>query len=81
MPAQVVDNLCHGWHKSLMSFACGSAGGQLGAHCLAQVIDGLRLVAVQELTVLHSIKLVKVMLQGAGALSGALLHTVHSQGS
>jgi len=35
----------------------------------------------QELTILHSIKLVKATLQGAGALPGALLHTVHSQGS
>ena len=33
-----------------------------------------------ELTVLHSVKLVKVMLQGAGALPGALLHTVCSMG-
>ena len=33
-----------------------------------------------ELTVLHSIKLVKAMLQGAGALPGALLHTVRSTG-
>ena len=39
-------------------------------------------VAVQklneELTVLHSIKLVQATLQRAGALPGALLHTVHS---
>ena len=34
----------------------------------------------KELTVLHSIKLVKAMLQGAGALPSALLHTVHSTG-
>ena len=34
----------------------------------------------EELTVLHSVKLVKAMLQGAGALPGALLHTVHSMG-
>ena len=33
-----------------------------------------------ELTVLHSVKLVKVMLQGAGVLPGALLHTVHLTG-
>ena len=33
-----------------------------------------------ELTVLHSIKLVKATLQGAGVLPGALLHTVHSTG-
>ena len=33
-----------------------------------------------ELTVLHSVKLVKATLQGAGALPGALLHTVHSMG-
>ena len=33
-----------------------------------------------ELTVLHSVKLVKVTLQGAGALPGALLHTVCSTG-
>ena len=33
-----------------------------------------------ELTVLHSVKLVKATLQGAGALPGALLHTVCSMG-
>ena len=41
-------------------------------------------VAVQELnkelTILHSVKLIKVMLQGARALPGALLHTVCSTG-
>ena len=34
----------------------------------------------KELTVLHSVKLVKATLQGAGALPGALLHTVCSMG-
>ena len=34
----------------------------------------------EELTVLHSIKLIKAMLQGARVLPGALLHTVHSMG-
>ena len=34
----------------------------------------------EELTVLHSVKLVKAMLQGARALPGALLHTVRSMG-
>ena len=34
----------------------------------------------KELTDLHSIKLVKATLQGAGALPGALLHMVRSMG-
>jgi len=49
MPAQVVDDVRHGWRKSSMNFACGSTGAQLGAHCLVQVVDRLRLVAVQGL--------------------------------
>ena len=50
----------------------------------AYFVTRLRLVAVQELnwelTVLHSVKLVKATLQGAGALPGALLHSVRSLG-
>ena len=34
----------------------------------------------EELTVLHSVKLVKATLQGAGVLPGALLHMVRSTG-
>ena len=45
-----------------------------------QIVPGSCGMAVQELTVLHSVKLVKAMLRGAGALPGALLHTVRSMG-
>ena len=65
--------------KALLSTAILRTRSQ-SAHFVAR----LRPVAVQELnwelTVLHSIKLVKAMLQGAGVLPGALLHSVRSMG-
>ena len=65
--------------KALLSTAMLRTRSQ-SVHLVAR----LRLVAVQELnwelTVLHSVKLVKAMLQGAGALPGALLHSVCSTG-
>ena len=69
-------------HLVLVKALCQQLYSRLGHnwHNLAPDCD----VAVQELnmelTVLHSIKLVKAMLQGAGVVPGALLHTVHSMG-
>ena len=50
------------------------------AFCLQLSQDMVVQELSEELTVLHSVKLIKAALQGAGVLPGALLHMVRSMG-